>query len=63
MPEAENTSSVAVTSTDGHSTQKPEIDLQALAERIFRLIKEDARVQQERQSAGHLYLRKDSHGH
>jgi 50S ribosomal subunit-associated GTPase HflX len=62
MAETENTDSITVTPSASPGSKKIAIDLEALAERIFRLMKEEARIQQERQCRRNKNHRKVSHG-
>jgi hypothetical protein len=61
MPETENLNTPQEANRDSGS-KKPEIDLQALAERIFKLMKEEALIQQERQAASSLKRLKGPYG-
>jgi hypothetical protein len=62
MAESENTNPTPA-ALDSSAEATPEIDLQALAERVYRLMKEEARLQAERQTAGGLKQRKVTHGY
>lgn len=61
MSDTENTDSIAITPASVRETEKPQIDLQALAERVFRLMKQEARIQKERQAVRHPDAREVRH--
>jgi hypothetical protein len=62
MPEMEEMNSAAKSSTEMDAAQKLDIDLQALAKRVYQLMKEEARLQQERQVYRSSTCRKDRNG-
>jgi hypothetical protein len=49
MTDTENTDSISITPSSAREAEKPQVDIQALAERVFRLMKQDALIQKERQ--------------